>query len=53
MLIYLSLWKTFTEFCVEYGFIDESQMKDEFWKTLPSQTPVWVTAWIMSKYVCC
>ncbi|TFK88178.1 hypothetical protein K466DRAFT_489453 [Polyporus arcularius HHB13444] len=24
-------------------------MKDEFWKTLPSQTPVWVTAWIMSK----
>ncbi|RDX46842.1 hypothetical protein OH76DRAFT_1419903 [Lentinus brumalis] len=46
---YRNLWKTFTLFCIAFGFIEASQNNDAFWTSLPAVLPTWIAAWIMSK----
>ncbi|PIL27066.1 hypothetical protein GSI_10205 [Ganoderma sinense ZZ0214-1] len=47
---YINIWTTFTEFVVLLGVVSpHDATRDEFWKTLPHQLPLWITAFIMSK----
>lgn len=48
---YVSHWANFGKFCIDLNLINESDNVEAYWRSLPAQLPVWITSWIMSKYV--